>query len=158
MKLSELRSTKRIGFNWLIISLCRLLPPGRVKNGLYRMIGAKVFKNAWISPDVILDPVYPELITIQKDVFIGWGARIFTHMITPDGRIVKKRVLIRRGAFIGGFSTIRPGVVVGRNSVVGSDSLVMKSIPDNSKAFGIPAKIVERGNTKWMMKRRTSYW
>lgn len=153
MKLNELRSTKRIGFNWLVVNICKFLPPGRLKNSLYRMIGVKVHNNVWISPEVIIDPVYPELITIQKDVFIGWGARIFTHMITPDRKIVKKKVLIRRGAFIGGFATIRPGVTIGRNAVVGSDSLVIEDVQDNQKVVGIPAKDINKRCWRWKMMK-----
>ncbi|WP_336511104.1 hypothetical protein [Vibrio anguillarum] len=38
--------------------------------------------------------------------------------------------------------TIQPGVIIGKNCIIGSLSNVTKSIPDNSIAYGNPAKVV----------------
>jgi acetyltransferase-like isoleucine patch superfamily enzyme len=44
-------------------------------------------------------------------------------------------------SFIGLKSVVLPGRSVGKNATIGAFSMVNKSIPDNAKAFGIPAKI-----------------
>ena len=53
----------------------------------------------------------------------------------------KGKVLIKENARIGTHSTIMPGVTIGKNSIIGAHSFVNKDIPDNTIAFGIPAKI-----------------
>lgn len=93
---------------------------------------------------MIIDPIRPDLISIEDDVFIGWGARLFTHMIIPDGENYKCTVgsiRIYEGAFIGGYTTIRPNVSIGREAYIGSDSLVINNVPPRTKSYGVPARI-----------------
>ncbi len=126
---------------WITVKVCSLLPPSEEKNELLREAGFKIGKGVFISPDVVLDPVYPWMVVIGDGAFLGWGVRVFSHIITPDG-LTAERVVIGENAFIGGFTTIRPGVVVGSGAYIGSDSLVNKSIPNGKKAYGIPAKVI----------------
>ena len=44
--------------------------------------------------------------------------------------------------FIGANATILPGVCIGNNSVVGANSVVTKSVPENTVVAGNPASIV----------------
>lgn len=43
--------------------------------------------------------------------------------------------------WIGANCTIFPGVTIGDNVIIGSNSVVNKSIPSNSIAFGSPARV-----------------
>lgn len=126
---------------WITVKVCGLLPPSEEKNELLREAGFKIGKGVFISPDVVLDPIYPEMVDIEEGAFLGWGVRVFAHIITPEG-MTSDRVIIGKDAFIGGFTTVRPGVIVGNRAYIGSDSLVNKSIPDGKKAYGIPAKVI----------------
>jgi acetyltransferase-like isoleucine patch superfamily enzyme len=56
-----------------------------------------------------------------------------------------KVVLIKDGAWIGENACI-VGACVGKNSVVGANSVVTKDIPDYCVAVGAPAKIIKRYN------------
>lgn len=47
-------------------------------------------------------------------------------------------------SFIGLKTVILPGRSVGKNALVGAYSMVNKSIPDDVKAFGIPAKVTSK--------------
>lgn len=44
--------------------------------------------------------------------------------------------------FIGANCTILPNVTIGKNSIVGSGSVVTKDIPKNSVVAGNPAKVI----------------
>ena len=50
-------------------------------------------------------------------------------------------IKISGGAYIGSNVTVLENVVIGKNTIIGAFSLVNKSIPPESKAFGIPCKI-----------------
>lgn len=101
-----------------------------VKVALYRMIGMKIGKGVFLSPEVVLDPHYPELIEIGDYAIIGWGTSLFCH--DYDGKIYRVgRIKIGKGAVIGGFSVIRSGVTIGENAQVASTCIVYKDIPAN---------------------------
>lgn len=45
---------------------------------------------------------------------------------------------------IGASTTVLPKVKIGKNVVIGAGSVVTKDIPDNSIAYGVPAKIINK--------------
>ena len=57
-------------------------------------------------------------------------------------------ILIKRGAWIGQNVVIMPGVTIGKLSIIGSNSVVTESIPDQCIAFGNPAKIIKSWDEK----------
>jgi carbonic anhydrase/acetyltransferase-like protein (isoleucine patch superfamily) len=52
-------------------------------------------------------------------------------------------VLIKRGAWLGQNVVVCPGVTIGVGSVVGANSVVVKSIPDHCVAAGAPARVLK---------------
>lgn len=53
-----------------------------------------------------------------------------------EGPVVEDYVTIGAGA------SLLPGVVIGKNSIVGASALVTKSVPSNKVVMGVPAKII----------------
>ncbi|WP_288567960.1 maltose acetyltransferase domain-containing protein [uncultured Lactobacillus sp.] len=53
-------------------------------------------------------------------------------------------VNIGNDVWIGGHSTICPGVTIGNGVVVAAGSVVTKNIPDNVVVGGVPAKIIKK--------------
>ena len=51
---------------------------------------------------------------------------------------------MKKNSKLGTHSVVMPGVTIGKNSVIGAFSFVTKSIPDNSIAVGVPAKVVKK--------------
>ena len=101
-----------------------------IKVALYRMIGMKIGKGVFLSPEVVLDPHYPELIEIGDYAIIGWGTSLFCH--DYDGKTYRiGRIKIGKGAVIGGFSVIRSGVTIGENAQIASTCIVYKDVPEN---------------------------
>lgn len=54
----------------------------------------------------------------------------------------KGKVVIEDNVWIGDKATILPGVTIGRNSIVGANSVVTKPVPPNSVVAGNPARII----------------
>ena len=84
-------------------------------------------------------------ITIEDDVFIGPCAA-FTNDKLPRSQQYPdsfSKTLLQAGASIGANATILPGIILGRNCMVGAGSVVTKDVPDNAVVVGNPAKIIK---------------
>lgn len=55
----------------------------------------------------------------------------------------KGAVIIEEGVWIGDKVSIMPNVHIGKNVIVGANSVVTKDVPDNCIIGGIPAKIIK---------------
>ena len=121
-------------------------------------------KNIFIGSDVIINinctfvdnrPIY-----IGNQVLIASNVQIYTsgHPVLPQERFVAdwkeqgttffrtfaKPVTIEDGVWIGGGVILLPGVMIGKNSVIGAGSVVTHSIPENSVAVGNPCRVIRR--------------
>lgn len=93
-------------------------------------------------------------ITIGKDCMFSKGVHITTtdsHSIisieTGQRTNPAKNIEIRNHVWLGYNVNVNKGVTIEGNSVVAGHSVVTKSIPGNSIAAGVPAKIVKTGIT-----------
>jgi len=82
-------------------------------------------------------------VEIKDNVQIGSHCSIYSVSTIDDSY---GRVVLRQNCRIGSHSTILPGVVIGKNSIIGAHSLVNKDIPDNVVAFGVPARVIRQLN------------
>lgn len=92
------------------------------------------------------------MITLRKNCRISSNV----HFVTHDGGtwafrnrwdeyedVIKYgKIEVGEETFIGAGVIIMPGVNIGRNCVVGAGSVVTHSIPDESVAVGVPAKVI----------------
>lgn len=136
-------SRLRLYFNSLICHICRIVPSIEIKNSLYRVIGVKIGKNVVIAAYTIIDPFFPELITIEDNVIVGVGATILAHEYSQE-MLRKGKVHIKKRALIGAGSLIRCGVTIGEHAIVGAKSFVNKDVPDFTTVGGVPAKIIKK--------------
>lgn len=84
-------------------------------------------------------------IQIEDDVFVGPNAT-FTNDRFPRSKQYPdsfKKTIVRRNASIGANATLLPGVVIGRNAMVGAGSVVVADVPDGVVVVGNPAKIIK---------------
>ncbi|MGE5621192.1 MAG: acyltransferase [archaeon] len=120
-------TSAKLNFNFAVAKAAELIPLSSIKIFIYRLLGVKIGKGVFISPDVILDPHFPKLITLEDYCVLGWGSKIFTHeMSTKKYRV--GRVTIGKGAVVGGFSIIRSGVTIGEMAQTGMNSFVYKNV------------------------------
>ena len=66
--------------------------------------------------------------------------------IVKDRQLSSKSVVIEDNVWLGEHVSVLPGVTIGENSIIGANSVVTKSIPANSIAVGIPAKVIKQFN------------
>ena len=87
-------------------------------------------------------------IYIGDNVMIGPNVTIATanHPILPEFRLKQlqynKDVHIEENVWLGANVTVVPGVTIGKNSVIGAGSVVVKDIPANVVAVGNPCKVL----------------
>ncbi|MFE6485656.1 sugar O-acetyltransferase [Streptomyces sp. NPDC057757] len=87
-------------------------------------------------------------ITIGDNVLFGPRVSVYTsnHALDPAERVAggcyARPVSVGDNTWIGGGVTINPGVSVGRDVVIGSGSVVTRSVPDGVMAAGVPARVI----------------
>jgi hypothetical protein len=123
---------------WLLLTVLKLGWNGP-KLSILRWCGAKIGRNVFISTDVWIDPTFPQLLTIEDDVMIGVGVKIFLHEFRPK-EFRAGRVVVRKGVVVGGFALIGDGVEIGEGAVVAGGAVVGRDVPAGKFAVGNPAR------------------
>ncbi|MEJ2111811.1 MAG: DapH/DapD/GlmU-related protein [Acidobacteriota bacterium] len=136
-------ATLRMTFKGCLLESFLRLPFNRPKLYLLRKMGARIGKDVYISPGVWIDPVYPQLLTVEDSVFIGMFVRIATHEFRKNEFLAGK-VRIRQGAFIGGGALIGCGLEIGQEATVAAGCVLGKNVPPGATAIGNPARIIGR--------------
>lgn len=116
-----------------------------------RKRGVNIGNFVYIGPNVHLDLLYPQLITIEDFVTVGMNSSFFVHSNPNSSLWLKKRhyprivqpIKIETGSWIAPNCTFLSGVTIGHHSVVAANSLVTKSYPPFSLIAGNPARLVQ---------------
>lgn len=128
---------RKVYRNYLLMRLARGSPSLSFKNWLYRRMGVKVGDHVSIGLEVTMDIFFPELITIEDDVIIGYGATLIAHEYLPR-EYRTGPIFIGRGAVIGTGSMVLSGVRIAPGAVVSAMSLVNKDV--EGFVGGVPAR------------------
>lgn len=108
----------------------------------FRFMGTTIGKNCYISWGAHLDIRRGE-ITIGDNVNIAHGTYILSHTGYRPTKVEIKTV-IEDNVKIFVNSVVLPGVRVGKNSVVGAGSVVMKDVPPDVIVMGNPARVTQQ--------------
>ena len=86
----------------------------------------------------------PEFSVLEDGAWIGPNA-VFTNArypLSPSAKDELAGPLIKSAAKIGANVTLLPGVVIGRNALVGAGSVVTRDVADDAIVVGNPARVV----------------
>lgn len=87
----------------------------------------------------------PEYSTLKKNSWVGPNV-VFTNAAYPKSPNVKhelKGPTLNEDSIIGANSTILPGIIIGKNAIVGAGSVVTKNVDENCVVAGNPAKYLK---------------
>lgn len=137
---------------WVLHSIAYSFPNYNWAVKCQRSRGVNIGKNCHLSPYVLIDLVYPHLVTIGNNVTIGSNAMIFAHANPTANLFLKKNgyprkvepVNIKSGAVLFPGCIITAGVTIGENSMVSAGSVVFEDVPDYCVVVGNPARVVKK--------------
>jgi len=125
--------------------LCQNVAPNcvttPVRIAIYRMCGFKIGKGTFIGMKCYLDDLCVDKIEIGNNVIISYGVYFACH----GPRQGHNKIVIKDNAYIGmRANIIAPNdIEIGEGAVVGSQTLVNKSVPGGKTAVGVPCRILE---------------
>lgn len=122
-KAPEIKECELTKYNWLVQNKDNLVLGYKTDIGSFTYINAK------------------NKVVIEDYVQIGSHCSIYS-VSTIDNK--EGKVILKKNCRIGTHSVVMPGVTIGENSIVGAFSFVTKDIPDNTLAFGVPAKVIKK--------------
>lgn len=141
------------GFKGLVGNLASYLfyPPPLIA-WLHKLRGVRIADvwSVFLSFNVCIDNVFPELVTIGRDVWLCRNVVILAHFNPSEhqrqwlGDLQTGAVVIEDGAFIGVNAVILPGVRIGTGAVVGAGAVVTHDVPPATVVAGNPARVIKR--------------
>lgn len=99
-----------------------------------------IHPSANFSLSARFDKTFPQGVHVGEMSYVAFDVSILAHDMTR-GLYLHTRV--GKNCFIGARSILLPGVEIGDGCIIGSGSVVTKSIPPRSVAAGNPARILQ---------------
>lgn len=125
--------------------------------------GANIGKNIFFGDYIYVELENAKYLTIEDDVVLSAFTKIILHdssLNNVEGsEILYDKVVLKKNCYIGANSTILPGSIIGRNTIVGAHSLVKGKLKNNSVYAGVPAKFLyttKEMKQKWKANQRTN--
>jgi len=121
----------------------------RIIMGLNQIItNIDIHPGATIGRRVFIDHGFGVVIgqttVIEDDVLIYQGVTLGGVSLTPG----KRHPTIQSGVVVGSGAKVLGNITIGTNSKIGANSVVVRNVPENSTAIGIPAHVIQKGRDK----------
>ena len=101
-------------------------------------IGKGIFIDHGIGVVIGETAILKDNITIYQGVTLGG--------VTLES--TKRHPTIQSGVTIGAGAKILGNITIGENAKIGANSVVIRDVPDNATAVGIPARVIQKGRIK----------
>lgn len=127
--------TVDIGFSPInIISKYSVISPtAKLGNGICVMAGAVINVNTVIGNDCIINTNC----SLDHDCIVG------AHCHIAPGTAVSGTVCIGNNVQLGTGTSVIDGLTIGDGAFIGAGSVVVKDIPENVLAYGVPARVIK---------------
>ena len=137
--------TKSIGKGTRIWQFCVILSGARIGENVNICSHCFIENEVEIGSNVtIKNGIYLfDGVVLEDSVFIGPNVT-FTNDIFPRSGIHHSpyhKIIIERGASVGGGAVLLPGVRIGRNAMIGAGAIVTRNIPADSVVYGDAARV-----------------
>ena len=147
--LSKTRFLIRRLLDYIHQSISLKTPVNSMKIKHQRKRGVKIGNNVHLGPNVFIDEVFPNFLTIGDNVSIAGNNYILTHTkpLEYHKELFESSVspvVIEKNAWIAIGVIVLPGVTIGEGAVVAAGSVVTSDIPANTFAAGVPARVKKR--------------
>jgi acetyltransferase-like isoleucine patch superfamily enzyme len=136
--------------NFILESLANMCPYPPIRTICHKLRGVKIGHDVFIGNHVLLDRVYPDLITIGDHTSIGDRSMIMVHAAIPSNSRLRKiyprkvsPIRIGTGVWIAPGAIVLQGVTIGEEAVVGAGSLVLRDVPPHTVVGGVPARVIK---------------
>ncbi len=127
----------------------RLYWLGRVFSHIGRgLTGIEIHPGATIGRRVFID--HGMGVVIGETAIIGDDCTLY-HGVTLGGTSWnkgKRHPTLEQGVVIGAGAKVLGPITIGKNAKIGSNAVVVKDVPENATAVGIPARILEEEKAK----------
>ena len=122
---------------------------GRMFSHIGRFLtGIEIHPGATIGHRVFID--HGMGVVIGETAIIGDDCTLY-HGVTLGGTSWnkgKRHPTLENGVVIGAGAKILGPITIGKNAKIGSNAVVVKDVPENATAVGIPARILEEEKAK----------
>lgn len=126
---------------WLI--KYKLAPLALISLWLNRVInGCVIGVNAKFDQGFVI--MHPVGVVINSKVSGGKNITVESGVVIGDEKGQAPR--LGNNVFIGTGAKVIGGITIGDNVKIGANAVVVKDLPSNVTAVGIPAKVIHRGN------------
>jgi len=120
------------------------------------IIGNRVSATGSLTIGAVKEVIIEDDVLLASNIIIldnshGYGSVDDPYKYQPLSHIAP--VLIKKGCWIGNNVVILPGITIGEMSIIGANSVVTSSIPNQCIAFGSPArvsKIWDKSTHSWI--------
>jgi acetyltransferase-like isoleucine patch superfamily enzyme len=140
---------------------CRLEAVPYIKKAIVLKLGNNVQMNDYVHITAMESVTIGNNVLLASKIYISdcshgsySGNEDDSHPdLYPASRsLFAKPVVIQDNVWLGEFVSVLPGVTIGKGTIVGSNSVVSKSLPDYVIAVGSPAKPIKKfnfQNSRW---------
>ena len=127
---------------------------------------SEIGQYAYIAPRVSIDvATIGNYSCISGGVAIGGMNHAYdkSYSISPllnDYCVYDRKTVIGNDVWIGSRAIVLQGVTIGDGAVIGAGSIVTRDIPENSVAFGSPARVQKKrySDEVWKKIKEARYW
>ena len=87
-------------------------------------------------------------VSLGPYVIITSANHNYTNINIPINKqgLTAKEIIINDDVWIGTFSVILPGIMIGKGSIIAASAVVTKNVPSGVVVAGVPAKIIHKRN------------